>query len=143
LTRPWLQDFTLGKPAYGVPEVRAQIQATYDAGVQEWILWNPGSRYTVGALAPAAGWEDRSEPLIRVAGELVLIEEREAALARAWDDPVEVVPVSDSVVDEEPTSLADSILRADSIQGPDSLPRPDTLLPPGPRLPRGGLSGGR
>ena len=27
-TRPWLQDFTLGKPPYGAPEVRAQIQAT-------------------------------------------------------------------------------------------------------------------
>jgi hypothetical protein len=32
---PWLQDFTLGPPRYGAPEVRAQIQATYDTGVQE------------------------------------------------------------------------------------------------------------
>lgn len=48
--RPWLQDFTLGKPVYGEAEVRAQIQATYDAGLEEWILWNAGNRYTRAAL---------------------------------------------------------------------------------------------
>lgn len=53
--RPWLQDFSLGWPDYGPAEVRAQIQATYDAGLTEWILWNPGSRYTAGALASATG----------------------------------------------------------------------------------------
>lgn len=53
--RPWLQDFSLGWPEYGAAEVRAQIQATYDAGIDEWILWNPGSRYTLGALAPKVG----------------------------------------------------------------------------------------
>jgi hypothetical protein len=49
---PWYQDFTLGPPRYGVAEVRAQIQAGYDNGVRSWMLWNPGSRYTLGALAP-------------------------------------------------------------------------------------------
>jgi len=53
--RPWLQDFTLGWPAYGAAEVRAQIRATYDAGIEEWILWNPGSNYTAAALAPEGG----------------------------------------------------------------------------------------
>ncbi len=53
--RPWLQDFSLGWPSYGPAEVRAQIQATYDAGLTEWILWNPGSRYTAAALAPRDG----------------------------------------------------------------------------------------
>jgi hypothetical protein len=50
---PWYQDFTLGQPAYGVKEVRAQIQAGYDNGVFDWILWNSGSKYTVAALRPA------------------------------------------------------------------------------------------
>ena len=50
---PWYQDFTLGPPHYGVEQVRAQIRAGRDAGFDEWLLWNPGSRYTVGALAPA------------------------------------------------------------------------------------------
>jgi hypothetical protein len=47
--RPWLQDFSLG--AVYTPEmVRAQIQATYDAGLTSWLLWNASNRYTVGAL---------------------------------------------------------------------------------------------
>jgi hypothetical protein len=48
---PWYQDFTLGPPRYGVTEVKAQIRAGYDNGVRSWMLWNPGSRYTVAALA--------------------------------------------------------------------------------------------
>ena len=50
---PWYQDFTLGPPRYGPEQVRAQIQAGYDNGVRGWMLWNPGSRYTIGALRPA------------------------------------------------------------------------------------------
>ena len=49
---PWYQDFTLGPPRYGVEQVRAQIRAGYDTGYDEWLLWNPGSRYTVAALRP-------------------------------------------------------------------------------------------
>ncbi|HEX8850715.1 MAG TPA: putative glycoside hydrolase [Gemmatimonadaceae bacterium] len=49
---PWYQDFTLGPPRYGVEQVRAQIRAGYDVGIREWLLWNPGSRYTLGALEP-------------------------------------------------------------------------------------------
>jgi hypothetical protein len=50
---PWYQDFTLGPPRYGVAQVQAQIRAGYKHGVKSWMLWNPGSRYTVDALAPA------------------------------------------------------------------------------------------
>jgi hypothetical protein len=50
---PWYQDFTLGPPRYGPAQVRAQIQAGYDNGVHDWMLWNPGSRYTLAALRPA------------------------------------------------------------------------------------------
>ncbi len=47
--RPWLQDFDYGGD-YDVAEVRAQIQATYDAGLTSWMLWSPSNRYTRGAL---------------------------------------------------------------------------------------------
>jgi len=77
-TRPWLQDFSLGQPAYTAAEVRAQIQATYDAGIDEWILWNPGSRYTEAALQPEGGFE--GEPYIRLADRLVPASERWAVL---------------------------------------------------------------
>ena len=50
---PWYQDFTLGPPRYGPEQVRAQMQAGYDNGIRGWMLWNPGSRYTIGALRPA------------------------------------------------------------------------------------------
>jgi hypothetical protein len=43
--RPWIQAFTLGKPAYGPEQIRAQKQAVYDAGYEGWVLWHPGSRY--------------------------------------------------------------------------------------------------
>ncbi|MFZ5353589.1 MAG: putative glycoside hydrolase [Bacillota bacterium] len=52
--RPWLQDFTATYlpryNKYDADDIRAQIQATYDAGVKEWILWNASNRYTIGAL---------------------------------------------------------------------------------------------
>ncbi|MCX5763630.1 MAG: putative glycoside hydrolase [Gemmatimonadetes bacterium] len=43
--RPWLQAFTLGKPAYGPEEIREQKRAVYDAGYDGWVLWHPGSKY--------------------------------------------------------------------------------------------------
>lgn len=47
--RPWLQDFNYGGD-YGAEEVRAQIQAVYDAGLTSWMLWDPGNTYTRGGL---------------------------------------------------------------------------------------------
>ena len=47
---PWIQDFTLGAPRYGTDEILAQIRAVEDAGLDDWILWNPSSRYTWDAL---------------------------------------------------------------------------------------------
>jgi len=49
--RPFFQDFSLGVK-YTEKMVRAQIQAAMDQGVGEWLLWNPGCRYTRGALLP-------------------------------------------------------------------------------------------
>ena len=55
---PWYQDFTLGAPRYGAEHVRAQIQAGYDNGVYDWMLWNPRSSYTIAALRPAGDPSD-------------------------------------------------------------------------------------
>ncbi|MBN2094146.1 MAG: hypothetical protein JW740_02130 [Candidatus Zambryskibacteria bacterium] len=47
--RPWLQDNDY--PIHYTPEmVRAQIQATYDAGLTSWMLWDPANTYTQSAL---------------------------------------------------------------------------------------------
>ncbi len=54
--RPWLQDFSApwveGHITYGIDEINAQIKAVYDAGYEEWILWNARNNYTM------AGTED-------------------------------------------------------------------------------------
>ncbi|RQD66997.1 MAG: glycoside hydrolase [Tindallia sp. MSAO_Bac2] len=54
--RPWLQDFTavyLGAgnyQRYEEKQITEQIEATYDAGVREWLLWNASNNYTWEAL---------------------------------------------------------------------------------------------
>ena len=45
--RPWLQAFTLGKPEYGAEQLKAEKQAVYDSGYDNWVMWNPGSIYDV------------------------------------------------------------------------------------------------
>lgn len=65
----WLQDFTLGQPRYDASYVRAQIDAVYDAGLKDWVLWHPGSNYTVEALASANGTVPR---LPRPSGDTVI-----------------------------------------------------------------------
>lgn len=51
--RTWIQDFDYGGD-YGMAEVKAQIKGSYDAGVDSWMIWDPGNTYTVGALEIAS-----------------------------------------------------------------------------------------
>ncbi|MTJ61776.1 putative glycoside hydrolase [Nocardia seriolae] len=48
---PWLQDFSLGV-AYGDAQVKAQIDATHDAGYNGFFLWNPAVTYHPGGILP-------------------------------------------------------------------------------------------
>jgi hypothetical protein len=50
--RPYLQAFTLGPPRYSPVEVRAQIRAAQELGIQSWVLWNPRSSYDPGIFRP-------------------------------------------------------------------------------------------
>jgi len=58
IVRPWLQAFTasyLGRgnyKTYDAAAIREQIQATYDAGLEEWILWHAGVKYNPEGLLP-------------------------------------------------------------------------------------------
>lgn len=66
--RPWLQCFTAswvqGYISYGSKQLREQIQAVYDAGYDEWILWNASNRYDYvkAALLPASKSTKSEEP---------------------------------------------------------------------------------
>ncbi len=107
VTRPWLQDFTLGAPRYEAPEVRAQIQATYDAGIDEWLLWNPSSRYTESALEPSDGYPEGMEPVMRVGGRIVPLSERFAAMEAEAEERALARMVADSIAAAvTPDSLA-------------------------------------
>jgi len=48
--RPWLQDFDYGGE-YGVREVRDQMRAVYDTGLESWMMWDPSNKYTVDAYS--------------------------------------------------------------------------------------------
>ena len=51
--RPWLQDFSLGEGiAYGPNEVKRQVDATHDAGLSGWMLWNAANVYQTTDLRP-------------------------------------------------------------------------------------------
>jgi hypothetical protein len=113
LTRPWLQDFSLGQPIYSGAEVRAQIQATYDAGIQEWVLWNASSRYTESALEPIGGFE--REPLMRVAGVLAPVSRRQEVIDSVAALPL---PQPESVVVE---SVAVDSVSVDSRAGDSAI----------------------
>ncbi|MBS4193650.1 putative glycoside hydrolase [Bacillus sp. FJAT-49870] len=52
ISRPWLQDFTasyLGAgnyQVYGKEQVESQIKALHDEGINEYLLWNAGNKYS-------------------------------------------------------------------------------------------------
>ena len=75
VVRPWLQDFTASYLEhyikYGDEQVRQQIQAVYDAGYDEWILWDAGVSYHYGGLLTpeAAAKEDEHIAQSRAAAE--------------------------------------------------------------------------
>lgn len=54
--RPYLQAFTLGRrlPRYSTVEIRDQIRAAQDVGIESWVLWNPRSVYQRASLPPYA-----------------------------------------------------------------------------------------
>lgn len=56
--RPWLQDFGMpGLRQYGAAEVKAQIQALHDLGIDSWLLWSFSNQYQISALPPATTHE--------------------------------------------------------------------------------------
>ncbi|NSW92657.1 MAG: putative glycoside hydrolase [Firmicutes bacterium] len=54
--RPYLQGFTApwlkqgNYQVYGPKQIREQIQAVYDAGLKEWIIWDPSNKYPEDAF---------------------------------------------------------------------------------------------
>ncbi len=57
---PWLQDFSLGR-TYGSKEVRAQIIASADACIPDWLMWDPKVTYSSEGL-PVGVQEPSTKP---------------------------------------------------------------------------------
>jgi len=111
---PWYQDFTMGPPRYGAEQVRAQIEAGYDNGYHDWILWNPGSRYTLGALKPKSALLEGMRRVVEDSVRRARADSARADSARA--DSVRADSVrADSVRASSATVTADS---AASVQQP-------------------------
>lgn len=70
IIRPYLQDFTASwllsgnYLVYGTKEVLDQIQATYDVGIEEFMLWDPNNKYCYEALSKA-NWIPLAERVIQ------------------------------------------------------------------------------
>lgn len=83
--RPWLQDFDLGAKYTG-DMVRAQIKATYDNGLDSWLMWDAGNTYTKEAFlndadadALAAKYAKEREEKAKTEAEAKAAAEKEAA----------------------------------------------------------------
>lgn len=65
--RPWLQDFTaswvVGHIYYGYTEVRQQILAAKELGIDSYMIWNPSNVYDPRAYIPSAAEEAAEYPV--------------------------------------------------------------------------------
>lgn len=103
--RPWLQDFTATwlthHISYTGAQVREQIQATYDAGYDEWLLWDASCKYEWdGLLTPAEAAKEAGQ-----------IKESRAALPEPTYEPettapAETVPVVTAPAETVPVVTA-------------------------------------
>lgn len=62
--RPWLEDFPapwLGYDDIDTAHVAEQMRATYENGIEGWLLWNAANTYTIAAIA-SGDTESRANP---------------------------------------------------------------------------------
>ncbi len=89
IIRPWLQSFTAswirGNIGYGPTEIRQQIDAAVELGIDEYLLWNANNRYQPEALLS----EEEANRLVEEQSRLRTEEDRDA-LGRT---PVETVEI--------------------------------------------------
>lgn len=85
--RPWLQDFSLASK-YERTEILAQIKAAKDAGVQNWLFWNPSCRYN-SANYPGRGFLYEDPPPFGLPDSTVERTSQESGEVRSAAEPVE------------------------------------------------------
>jgi hypothetical protein len=58
VNRPWVQAFPYRIRNYGPDYIRQQLQGSYDAGGNGWLLWNANNDYDMAARA-LTGWQEK------------------------------------------------------------------------------------
>lgn len=85
--RMWLQGFTAGwvggHISYGPEQIRAQIKGAYDAGYDEWILWNAAVNYQPEAFLTE---EEAEEERLRWEAEAAETQKPEQAEGRREEE---------------------------------------------------------
>ena len=61
--RPWIQDFDWAGIEYGPDKVRAQIIASKELGIYEYMIWNPGNAYDPYSFIPTDVEKNTTYPL--------------------------------------------------------------------------------
>ncbi len=110
--RPWLQDFTASwlpeYREYGAEEIREQIQAVYDAGYDEWMLWDASCKYAWEGLRSPEEAEAESHEIAESRAalpETTWAEETEAAEPDAAEEP-EAEDVTEETSESAPEASA-------------------------------------
>jgi hypothetical protein len=80
--RPWIQDFNYGK-VYTAADIEEQIRGLAQAGIYQWILWDPNNRYTRGVDYSVGGGKAGPPGAWRAPYESELAKQRLEAAARA------------------------------------------------------------
>ncbi len=120
IVRPWLQDFTAAylkhHIPYGPKEVRDQIQAVYDAGYDEWILWSASNRYTWEGLKTREEAEKEAEQIAR--SREALLESSEAAESA---EAAEAAAEASAQVSSETEQTAETQAESGELKAEESL----------------------
>ena len=107
INRVWIQSFTAtwvkGHITYGPEQIREQIRGAYDAGFDEWILWNASIKYQRDSLltdeeakAEQEIWKLEKEEAERLAEEAAK-EEAERLAEEAAKQEAESLETEDAV----------------------------------------------
>lgn len=100
--RLWLQSFTAGwiqgHISYGPQQIREQIQGVYDAGYEEWILWNAAVNYQPDSLL---GADAEAEADTQAGTDAEAVDTQAGADMRAGTDTEAVGVEADTATDTE------------------------------------------
>lgn len=99
--RLWLQSFTAGwvsgHISYGPKQIREQIKGAYDAGYDEWILWNASVNYQPDAFLTV---EEAEEERLQWDAERQAAEETEITAAENDESDASLQEVKETIVME-------------------------------------------